>query len=223
MKAIMNIRIPIFAVLLTMLAGLLAPAPGFASANGRKNTAIGLTAGSLYFLLHRNTTLGLLGGAGAAVAWRQYNIAQKHAHMKRGYAAGYSAGRSVSRSYNSPSAHHYYGVTSAHHASYVPHAAASHPAAVTQASTAPAWAYYPSAAPALDLAPASTYAPAALPVSAGVTGDTSPQNQSTAGPLPWAVGIIALLVGAGAAYIAARPEQTRAALRDLRSAHHPGM
>jgi hypothetical protein len=80
-------------LLATMLAGL-TPGLALAGSGGRRNTAIGLTAGALYTWLNggtkragrRNTALALT--AGSVVAWHKYKKA-KRAERRRARLANY--------------------------------------------------------------------------------------------------------------------------------------
>ena len=86
-------------IILTLLVGVLIAftVPVNASTAGRKNTAIGTTALSLYQLARGKTGTGLLAGAGAYYAWSQYNKAHKKENRQHAYLQGYQAG--VKQSY----------------------------------------------------------------------------------------------------------------------------
>ena len=86
-------------ILLTLLVGVLIAltSPVSASTAGRRNTAIGATALSLYELARGKTGTGVLAGAGAYYAWSQYNKAHKKENRQHAYLQGYRAG--VQRSY----------------------------------------------------------------------------------------------------------------------------
>lgn len=71
--------------------------PAHASVSGRRNTAIGATALSLYELARGKTGTGLLAGAGAYYAWSQYNKAHKRQTRRDAFLQGYRQG--VRRSY----------------------------------------------------------------------------------------------------------------------------
>jgi hypothetical protein len=96
-------------VLAVMLAGLM-PGIALAGSGGRRNTAIGLTAGALYTWINggtksagrRNTAIGLT--AASVVAWHKYKKA-KRAERRRAQLARASASRPVSyaRGYRSSS------------------------------------------------------------------------------------------------------------------------
>lgn len=85
-------------LLAVMFAGL-APGVALAGSGGRRNTAIGLTAGAVYTWLNggtkragrRNTAIALT--AGSVVAWHKYKKA-KRAERRRARAARYYAYRS---------------------------------------------------------------------------------------------------------------------------------
>ena len=85
--------------ILTLLVGaLIALAiPAGASVAGRRNTAIGATALSLYELARGKTGTGLLAGAGAYYAWNQYNKAHRRESRRYTFLRGYQEG--VRRSY----------------------------------------------------------------------------------------------------------------------------
>jgi hypothetical protein len=84
---------------LTLLVGALVAltSPVSASVSGRRNTAIGATALSIYELARGKTGTGLLAGAGAYYAWNQYNKAHRHESRRSIYLRGYQEG--VRRSY----------------------------------------------------------------------------------------------------------------------------
>jgi len=84
-------------------AGLLVPSTlSFASANGKKNTAIGLGAIAAQQLLSGKTTNGLLLGAGAAYAYKKYEDAAK-AEKRQRRADAYQSRRYGGSSLNSRS------------------------------------------------------------------------------------------------------------------------
>jgi hypothetical protein len=59
-----------------------------ASVQGTRNTAIGLSALSLYSLVRGNTGVGLLTGAGAAYAWKKNSDSRKHHRYYKHYGSG---------------------------------------------------------------------------------------------------------------------------------------
>jgi hypothetical protein len=77
-------------VVLTIFAMVaLLPAATFASVKGRRNTAIGLGAISIYNLARGKTGTGLLFGAGAGYAYKRYaNQRDKRKH-RRHYTSSY--------------------------------------------------------------------------------------------------------------------------------------
>ena len=86
------------ALITLLLGGMIAAAvPAQASVSGRRNTAIGATALSIYELARGKTGTGLLAGAGAYYAWGQYNKAHRSENRRHAYLSGYQAG--VRRSY----------------------------------------------------------------------------------------------------------------------------
>jgi len=76
---------------------LMLTSPVYASVSGRRNTAIGATALSLYELARGHTTTGLLAGAGAYYAWNKYSQAHRRTNRRHAFLQGYQAG--VRRSY----------------------------------------------------------------------------------------------------------------------------
>jgi len=86
-------------IILTLLVGVLIAltSPVSASVAGRRNTAIGATALSLYELARGKTGTGVLAGAGAYYAWSRYNRAHKSENRQHAYLQGYREG--VRRSY----------------------------------------------------------------------------------------------------------------------------
>jgi len=97
------------------LLGTLVPAQ-FASAStkGKKNTAIGLGAGAVYELLNKKTTNGLLLGAGAAYAYKQYKESQANDKRRQRVSAYRS---SSSRRYHSRYGSRYGGSSTNYNAS----------------------------------------------------------------------------------------------------------
>lgn len=85
--------------------------PAFAGSAGRKNTAIGLTAATVYSVLKKNDRAGLVLGLGSAAAWKNYEDARKRESRQRSYSVAGSRS-TYSRSYR-PSGRGY-----AHPASY---------------------------------------------------------------------------------------------------------
>jgi hypothetical protein len=84
--AITRIARHIAMVVVTVFAVLaLLPAATFASVKGRRNTAIGLGAASLYSLSRGRTGTGLLLGAGAAYSYKRYANERNRKHHHRRY------------------------------------------------------------------------------------------------------------------------------------------
>jgi len=81
-------------VVLTLLvsAMIALTSPVSASVSGRRNTAIGATALSLYELARGKTGTGLLAGAGAYYAWNQYNKAHRRESRRYTFLRGYQEG-----------------------------------------------------------------------------------------------------------------------------------
>ena len=67
--------------LIAFLASVATPMPSVASVKGRRNTAIGLSALSLYQLARGHGKTGLIVGAGAAYAWKRTSDSKKY-HKK---------------------------------------------------------------------------------------------------------------------------------------------
>jgi hypothetical protein len=65
-------------VLSAFLFTVMSPTAGLASTAGKKNTAIGLGAASVYSLIRGHTGTGLLLGAGAVYANKRYSDSRKH-------------------------------------------------------------------------------------------------------------------------------------------------
>jgi hypothetical protein len=65
-----------------------------ASQTGRRNTAVGVTALSIYELARGHTTTGILAGAGAYYAWHRYQQGHQRHTRRHAYLAGYQAGAS---------------------------------------------------------------------------------------------------------------------------------
>lgn len=63
-----------------------------ASTQGRRNTAIGLTAATILAAVKGESKAALVAGAGAAYAWKRTADAQKQASYRRGYHKGYAYG-----------------------------------------------------------------------------------------------------------------------------------
>jgi hypothetical protein len=72
------------AFLITVVFAIVAliPAASFASVKGRKNTAIGLGALSIFELARGHTGTGLVVGAGAAYAYKRYSDTKHHKHHR---------------------------------------------------------------------------------------------------------------------------------------------
>lgn len=105
-----NIAIGVALTALMLTASL----PTFASVQGRKNTAIALTAATAYAAFQKNKTPAVLLALGSAAAWKNYEDARKHENKVRDRVAAYQqqyyrpasyrrpAARSYSRSYTRP-------------------------------------------------------------------------------------------------------------------------
>lgn len=77
----------VLVMVLTVVA--IAPNVAYASAEGRKNTAIGLTAGSILGLVTGHVGAGLVLGAGSAYAWHRYNQARQPYYYSGRYGTSY--------------------------------------------------------------------------------------------------------------------------------------
>lgn len=102
-----NLRITTGLVLLTAFATVaMAPLASIASTAGRRNTAIGLTAGAIYAIASHKTGAAVVLGGGAAYAWKRHNDARK----QQAYARAYSARGSHRVYYRKNGRLHYYTV-----------------------------------------------------------------------------------------------------------------
>jgi len=92
-------RITAVAVLTGLLITTFAAAPGavYASAKGRKNTALLLGGAAVYSLVKKKPTQGLILGAAGLYAYKRYKDKKSQnrarAAARRAYARGYRAGR----------------------------------------------------------------------------------------------------------------------------------
>lgn len=88
------------------------PSASLASVEGKRNTAIGLTAGAIVAGVSGKKTAAIGLGAGAAYAWKRHSDARKNQAYHRGYTRGYHRG--YHRGYRNAGSH--YSVR--HHARY---------------------------------------------------------------------------------------------------------
>jgi hypothetical protein len=98
----LNRNIAIFVILAALM--LMGVIPAFAGAEGRKNSAMALTAATLYAALQKNKTPAVLLALGSAQAWKEYGDASKREQARSRYANNrrdYYGGRTYSRPYNS--------------------------------------------------------------------------------------------------------------------------
>ncbi|MDQ2798833.1 MAG: hypothetical protein M3Y13_04215, partial [Armatimonadota bacterium] len=91
---------------LLVMGGLtLAPSTARAGADGKKNTALAVGAAALYELLNHKTTEGLVLGAGAAYAAKQYEDSRHAESQKKNrsryYERGYGSNGYGSNGYDS--------------------------------------------------------------------------------------------------------------------------
>ncbi len=82
-------RAGILIILGLFVTTLFAPMAAFASSEGRRNTAIAVTAATLYSLIKGKDTQGLALGAGSYYAWKRYNDARQQEAKKQSYKYGY--------------------------------------------------------------------------------------------------------------------------------------
>jgi len=83
-----NLRTTTGLVLLTAFATIaMAPVPGMASVAGKRNTAIGLTAGAVYAAVRHKNGAALVLAGGAAYAWKRHNDARKQQAYARALTA----------------------------------------------------------------------------------------------------------------------------------------
>ncbi|MBI2843307.1 MAG: hypothetical protein HYX78_07885 [Armatimonadetes bacterium] len=85
-------RTSIFAILGLFIVSVFTPYAAQAGSKGRRNTAIALTAASVYSLTKGKTGQGLVLGAGSYYAWHRYNKSRHAESKRRGYRAGYRRG-----------------------------------------------------------------------------------------------------------------------------------
>lgn len=78
-----------------------APIAALASSRGRRNTALVLTAATIYSFAKKKTGQGLVLGAGSAYAWKRYNDSRRHEVRKRAYREGYRRGYYSGRNHKS--------------------------------------------------------------------------------------------------------------------------
>ena len=84
-------------VLVTFLGATMAPMASLASVEGKRNTAIGLTAGAVYAATRGKKTAAIGLGAGAAYAWKRHSDARKNQAYGRGYNSGYRHGHAAAK------------------------------------------------------------------------------------------------------------------------------
>ncbi len=78
-----NVRRGVPWLVLACFAGtVFGPVTAVASTRGRLNTAVGLTAASIYELARGHGGTALVMGAGSAYAWKRYKKSRKH-HVYR--------------------------------------------------------------------------------------------------------------------------------------------
>ncbi len=91
------------ALLGVFLTTIFTPIAAVASSKGRRNTAIALTAASLYTLAKGRRTAGLALAAGSTYAWKRYgdsrNAEVRHRSYRRGYRTGYKSGYTRGKCY----------------------------------------------------------------------------------------------------------------------------
>jgi hypothetical protein len=83
-----NLRTTTGLVLLSAFASTaMVPMAGMASVEGKRNTAIGLTAGAIYAAVRHKTGAAVVLGGGAAYAWKRHADARKQQAHTRALAA----------------------------------------------------------------------------------------------------------------------------------------
>lgn len=122
MKNTRNLTTTTGLVVLSAFTSLMfAPVATQASVAGKRNTAIGLTAGAVYSAVKGKKTTAIVLGAGAAYAWKRHSDARKQQAYKRGYSRGHHYGytQGVRRGRRMHAAHvskaHYVKRASVHH------------------------------------------------------------------------------------------------------------
>ena len=84
-----NLRMTTGLVLFTAFTSVvMAPVASFAGSVGKRNTAIGLTAATIYAAAKGKSTAALAVGAGTAYAWKRYADSKKKTSYYRGYRRG---------------------------------------------------------------------------------------------------------------------------------------
>lgn len=95
MKTSRIVTVSSFSLLLVFASTLLGPTAALAGSTGRKNTAIGLTAGTVYAAMRGKKTAAVGLGAASVYAWSRYSKARKAEIARRSYGRGYSRGYRV--------------------------------------------------------------------------------------------------------------------------------
>ena len=80
------------AIVAVFLVTVMIPTAALASTKGRKNTAIGLSAATLYEVIKGRTLPAVALGAGSAYAWHRYSQQRQQEVRGRSYSSGYHAG-----------------------------------------------------------------------------------------------------------------------------------
>ena len=80
-------------VLIVFVLTIFAPIASLASTVGKRNTAIGLTAGTVYAAVRGQKTAAIALGAGSVYAWKRHSDSRKNDAYKRGYKTGYKHGK----------------------------------------------------------------------------------------------------------------------------------
>lgn len=115
-----NIRQGIASVVLSTFVVLtMAPAASFASVKGRRNTAIGLTAGALYSAIRGKTGAAVVLGGGAAYAWKRHNDERRQqAYQRNYYGRGPDYNNHYGNAYGRTHYHSYHHYSQHHHKRY---------------------------------------------------------------------------------------------------------
>ena len=87
----------LFALLTVFAATTFTPMAAVAGSTGRRNTAIALTAATVYTAAKHKDTQALVLGAGSVYAWKKYNDSRHREIRKRAYRSGYRRGYRVAR------------------------------------------------------------------------------------------------------------------------------
>ena len=79
-------------IVLSAFTAIMTPVASVASTAGKRNTAIGLTAGTIYTAIKGKKTAAIVLGAGAAYAWKRHADSRKSDAYNKGYNRGLHRG-----------------------------------------------------------------------------------------------------------------------------------